>query len=202
MSNMMNNLSRQAQGNPMALALIGAGMAWLMMSDGSRNGATHGGRFSSGMRTTSNSMAGHGASSSPYSMSDLSQATASATASVRESASAAGDSLASGAAAVSDATSRAMGAIGEATTSAPHQLQQMSEDLVDKHPIAVGAIALALGAAIGASLPRTAVEDEQLGQASDRVKDAISEQGEKVMHRAEEVASSVTEAAAREADRK
>ena len=52
-------------------------------------------------------------------------------------------------------------------------------DIVDEHPLATGLMGLALGMAIGSSLPRTATEDDVLGgyrdDLLDRARDALQE---------------------------
>lgn len=63
-------------------------------------------------------------------------------------------------------------------------------------PLVGGAIAFAVGAAIGASLPRTEREDELMGEMSDEVKSKVAAQASDVMDRAESVASDVSHSAA------
>jgi hypothetical protein len=113
----------------------------------------------------------------------------------------AAESVSSGVASAASASSRAVGDMGGAVAEAPYELQRVGEDMVERHPLVVGAAAIALGAAIGAALPRTDLEDQQLGDASEKMKEAVSAQGEKVMRSAENIASKVSDVAAREADR-
>ncbi len=57
-------------------------------------------------------------------------------------------------------------------------------DLLDEHPLAVGAVAIAIGAAIGGALPRTRREDELVGARSDALahdlEDRVSEEAGKL----------------------
>lgn len=46
---------------------------------------------------------------------------------------------------------------------------------VEDQPLVVGALALALGAALGGALPRTRTEDEAVGERSDRLKETVRE---------------------------
>jgi ElaB/YqjD/DUF883 family membrane-anchored ribosome-binding protein len=66
------------------------------------------------------------------------------------------------------------------------------ENSVDENPLAVGAVALAIGAALGFLLPTTHKERELMGEARDRVMDraqnAAQEIGQKVKHVAREAA--------------
>jgi hypothetical protein len=202
MSNMMNNLSRQAQSNPMALAMIGAGFAWLMMSANGRGGG--GSRPHDYSRHTTNSMGakvGDAAASARQASSDVAGRVGSAMSEAGSAVASAAESVSSGVASAASASSRAIGDVGDAVAEAPYELQRVGEDMVERHPLVVGAAAIALGAAIGAALPRTDLEDRQLGDASEKMKDAVSAQGEKVMRSAEDIASKVSDVAAREADR-
>jgi hypothetical protein len=144
---------------------------------------------------------GDGSSSAHHTASGLAEGASSAAASVRDTAVSAGESLAHGVSSVADTSSRALASAGHVVAEAPGRLQEAGADLVERHPLVVGAAALALGAAIGASLPRTEFEDRQLGETSEKAKEALSAQGEHLMERAEEVVSKVGDAARREADR-
>lgn len=66
-------------------------------------------------------------------------------------------------------------------------------------PLVGGALAFALGAALGASLPHTEQEDAVLGEAADAIKDKVGEAAaelyEQGKDKADEIYSSVTEKA-------
>lgn len=82
-------------------------------------------------------------------------------------------------------------------------------DMIDEHPIAAGLMGIALGAALGASLPATRAEDEWFGEYRDRLADQAWREGEDYMERATNVAreaisagaEAARERAADEADR-
>ena len=63
-------------------------------------------------------------------------------------------------------------------------LQNSLDRLIEDQPLVLGAIAMALGAAVGGAMPRTRAEDKMFGERSDRAKDAVmsmaEEQGAKV----------------------
>ncbi|MCV2868860.1 DUF3618 domain-containing protein [Defluviimonas sp. WL0002] len=71
--------------------------------------------------------------------------------------------------------------------------------LIEEHPLVAGAIALALGAAFAAALPRTRTEDRAFGAESDRLMaaaaDALREERERLSHVAQEFAQDVKSAA-------
>ena len=72
-------------------------------------------------------------------------------------------------------------------------------DAILKHfrdqPLVGGALAFAVGAAIGAALPHTKIEDEALGPASDDVKSMVSNQASETLDKAEQVATNVLDKA-------
>lgn len=63
-------------------------------------------------------------------------------------------------------------------------------------PLVGGALAFAVGAAIGAALPRTDREDEMLGDMSDQVKGEVATRASDALDRAEHVASDVSKTVA------
>jgi len=71
---------------------------------------------------------------------------------------------------------------------------QMNESIL-KHfqdqPLIGGALAFAVGAAIGAALPHTAQEDEALGATADDVKKKLSSEASKTFDKAESIATDV-----------
>jgi hypothetical protein len=71
---------------------------------------------------------------------------------------------------------------------------QLNESIL-KHfkdqPLIGGALAFAVGAAIGAALPHTRQEDEALGEAADDVKSRLSDQASKTFDKAESLATDV-----------
>jgi len=72
-------------------------------------------------------------------------------------------------------------------------------DLFRSQPLAIGAVGLAIGAAIAASFPTTETEAEYLGETSDFVKDRASAIAGQQVERATEVGKKVAEAVADEA---
>ena len=72
-------------------------------------------------------------------------------------------------------------------------------DLFRSQPLAIGAVGLAIGAAIAASLPTTEIEAEYLGETSDFVKEKASELAGEQVERATEVGQKVATAVADEA---
>ncbi|MDF3073660.1 MAG: hypothetical protein K0S54_1327 [Alphaproteobacteria bacterium] len=64
-----------------------------------------------------------------------------------------------------------------------------------EQPLVVGAVLIAIGAAIGAALPSSRKEDELMGKTRDRLRGKATEFGEDVVHRAGHVAKTAMRAA-------
>jgi hypothetical protein len=69
------------------------------------------------------------------------------------------------------------------------------ESFMDEQPLVAGALALALGAAIGSALPRTRTEDELFGEESDRLKQSLRSTAQEEAHRLARSAQAVTDEA-------
>ncbi len=139
------------------------------------------------------------AASAGHSVADGVRNTASSTA---DSASALRDRLSEGTEALSEqarerviaARARAMDA-WHATERYSKQGRDRAADMFDEHPLVAGALALAVGAAIGASLPRSRTEDAYFGERSD----ALFEEAEHIYAEEKAKLGKVAQAAADEA---
>jgi hypothetical protein len=74
---------------------------------------------------------------------------------------------------------------------AARKAKEKAQSLVEEQPLLVGAMALALGAAIAAFLPPTKAEDEFMGETSDNVKETLAEAAGEQYQKAKEVAGTV-----------
>ncbi|TGQ51571.1 DUF3618 domain-containing protein [Mesorhizobium sp. M1C.F.Ca.ET.193.01.1.1] len=209
---MLANLKAQVRDNPLPLTVIGAGLAWLMLGSGAsaaaaspgyatrRSSGQRDGASGSGMAMTSDTSASAGemaggaagtfsgmASSAANTMSDMAS---DAAGTVSDIASGTAQTLANSAAATADMA-----------TQAGRSAQQLMED----QPLALAAVGLAIGAAIGAMLPHTQVEDERLGgyreQLRDKAEDALEEGVDQVKQVAAEVYQTASEEAGRQASK-
>jgi ElaB/YqjD/DUF883 family membrane-anchored ribosome-binding protein len=83
-----------------------------------------------------------------------------------------------------------------AASSARGQTDKLNEIILTQfrdQPLVGGALAFAVGAAIGAALPHTDVEDELVGDAADTAKQQVSEKASHAIDRGKEMASEVAE---------
>ncbi len=145
--------------NPLPLALTGIGLAWMMMNDvqGKHASSTANGSAATkdtGLRSDGQSM-GHRAAETADDLRDrMRQGTEELSEAAR--------------ARVVEARERAYRARLEVERRTGNAGRQMVE-LFNDQPIVAGALALALGAALGTTIPRTKAEDQALGETSDRL---------------------------------
>lgn len=95
---------------------------------------------------------------------------------------------------ITESAGKARQQLSGASSSATDMGSQLNEAVL-KHfkdqPLVGGALAFALGAAIGAALPHTQTEDDALGETSDRLKDTVSAGVSKTVDRVGEAAADV-----------
>jgi hypothetical protein len=87
------------------------------------------------------------------------------------------------------------------TRDAVRRLDNDISDLLRREPLVLGAVGLAIGAALGALLPETRFEKEHLGEQEDRLRKAGAEAASSAIRRAGAVATAAGHAAMEEADR-
>ena len=124
----------------------------------------------------------------------LNSATATANEAVRAVKETSADALEKVSASVSD--------FGEAGTGAANRSKTAIEDLINKNPLLVGGLALAVGAFIAASIPISEAENRLFGERSDEVKDsargAVTQGVERAKDTAAGIVGDIAAAAARE----
>ncbi|MEO6300576.1 MAG: hypothetical protein ABIO62_13220 [Paracoccaceae bacterium] len=201
------SMTRVVGRNPAAVALVGAGLAWLIIGQ-NRNGEGAGGVSndgSTGTGTTSGPhrrkgqflsdeaswLSDHGTqASAPRSGAD--SPTDTMMSSIRQSAGAAAEAVSDTAGAVRDKamdiTTRLLSGTEGFSAEAKARVlsarqaaydarlaseatfrrgKETANSIFEAQPIAVGALAVALGAAIGSALPHSQLEDNTLGESSD-----------------------------------
>lgn len=97
---------------------------------------------------------------------------------------------------------RSAGSVQNTISATGDTLQEQTallKDVVQRHfrdqPLVGGALAFAVGAAIGATLPHTEQEDQAIGKASDTVREGLSAAADQAMDRVAEAGSEVYERA-------
>ena len=99
------------------------------------------------------------------------------------------------------AGSDAIGGVRHSATGVGHQARDTFFDVLEREPLVIGAIGLAVGAAIGAFLPATEIEREHLGPTGEALKEKADALVDRGMAKAKEAAAEVYETARDEADR-
>lgn len=209
-------VSRSVKENPMALALTGIGLAWLIFGEGPRRG---GAKPINRSRAPNPPPAPMPAAPRPAWLSSVDDSARYGDDTER-SGSRLGDAARSAGASASETASRVRARLSEGTESlsgeargrvvaareqawcaraaADRQARRgaaSAQEFYFEQPLATGAMALAVGAAIGGSLPRTESEDAAFGQQSD---DLIAE-AERIFREETEKARGVAEATVDEA---
>ncbi|WFP65699.1 MULTISPECIES: DUF3618 domain-containing protein [unclassified Mesorhizobium] len=197
-SDMLHNLKAQVRDNPLPLTVIGAGLAWLMLGSGASatsadtDDATRRGpgpdhrSFGAGIGSTASDAADSVAEAASGAAGTVAGMSTEAAGTMSNVASSAADTLASSAAAAADMA-----------TSAGRSAHGMLQD----QPLAAAAIGLAIGAAIGAMLPHTEVEDERLGAYRERLRDSAEDTLKEGLDAAKQVAAEAYQTASDEAGR-
>jgi hypothetical protein len=202
----VSRLTQAARDNPLAAALIGGGALWLMLGNRAVGGAAAG--LMSGARSATD-MGVQGISRA------ADQVSTTAVEGARSLSSTIGEATASGVEALRQSVSGAVGKAGEAvaqTTAAAQALpnpgpsfetaygsaqkayggaQSALTELLDRQPLVLAAIGLAIGAGVAGAIAGTAVENEWAGSVSDEVKSAVSERTQAVADKAGRAAGEI-----------
>jgi ElaB/YqjD/DUF883 family membrane-anchored ribosome-binding protein len=184
-SEMLHKLGDQVRANPMPVALVGAGLAWLMIGGTSTQNS---GRRSASAKGPDGARASSGDGNGSGFFSDAAEKARDGVSGLRERAhdmaSSAGDQIGSIEQKASDMASRATETVEQAGRRAIDGLRQMLEE----QPLVVAGIAVALGAALGAALPVTSAESRLFGETSEQVKQQAMQAAREAAEKAKEVA--------------
>jgi len=199
---MLANLKAQVRDNPLPLTMVGAGLAWLMLGNGasatnSAPGAYQPGTNSSDPfrdRRSDDFRDGSEDSAVAAMLSDT-------TDSVTSAATGAVGAAANAATGARDGITRTAGQLSSSASEMTARARLSAQDLLEREPVAVAAVGLALGTAIGVMLPHTAIEDEQLGAYRDKLRASAGKVFETGINQAKQVAAEAYETVKEEADR-
>ncbi|MHB1293696.1 MAG: DUF3618 domain-containing protein [Anaerolineae bacterium] len=89
--------------------------------------------------------------------------------------------------------------LGDQAEQSYHRVRNRFEEMMEDNPLAVGAIALAVGAAIGMAIPETPQEHRLMGETHDRLIDRAQGAAEETMQKVQRVADEAKRAAEEEA---
>ena len=206
----VSNLGTSVKQNPIPVALVGVCLAWLMTSSRSGNAST--GSQASGMLrratdATSNAWTGarDQARSTGATLSDAAQSARErfdqARQSVSGTAQSAYERLDQARQTVSGTVQGTVHSAREALSHGADVAQRQIDRarggynwMMREQPLALGAIGIAVGALLASATPRTRVENEWMGDASDRLTERAKEAGREQLERAGDVLRTATSA--------
>ena len=210
-------LQDAARENPVSAALIGMGVLWLFMGGSNTSLFGGGGRKSIFHKAASypEHAVGDVGSTSRQVAENTADAASQIGGAVRQASTAVGDVasrtgaqaadvLSSAYKTATDIASESTGVVANATSTAARAVQEKGaalgtvvqqnlSDLFNRQPLLLGALGVAVGAGIAASIRTTAAEERAFGEASDSVREAVAEKTEALKEMA---AAAVNEAKA------
>jgi ElaB/YqjD/DUF883 family membrane-anchored ribosome-binding protein len=176
----VHNLGGAAKQNPLPVALVGIGLAWLMAL-----GRQPAQNYDSSVSTSNLRERASGAlQSASETLSSTKERVSGNVTSMRERA--------------SDTVRGVRDRASQATDTAREQWERARgglDYLVHEQPLALGAIGLALGAVLGAAAPRTRQEERLMGDASRGLAEKAREMGSQQLEKAQETVRQVAESA-------
>jgi ElaB/YqjD/DUF883 family membrane-anchored ribosome-binding protein len=206
---MMNNVRDTSRGasaslleivkeNPIPAAMIGIGIAWLMVNKSNASysdrhyhsqGWNQSQRWDDGQNNSWNQRQGDRSGQGVRSMmhdraEQVSNTVGEAASNLKEKA--------------ENFVDQAQDRVGDISSRVQDQARQVgysSRSMLEENPLVAGAIALALGAAIGFALPETQRENELMGEARDRFMDQASEVARGTAEKVQRVAGDAIQAA-------
>ena len=192
----VHDLGDAVKQNPLSAALIGMGMVWLFANRGQPSGGATAIR---GIAEAAQDV-WRGAGSNLQSGSEgIQSGLSSVSTAVRDRAASASNAVAEGGSRIATKVAEQAEEIPELAGSALAEARANLARLFRRQPLALGAVGLAFGAAVAASLPATEAESEYLGETSDLVKEKLGEFAEEKAQQATDIGKRVFEAMADEA---
>lgn len=113
---------------------------------------------------------------------------------VQSSATAVAERVQSSAGVVAERVQSGAGAVAERVQTTAHQSSDWLQRNLQTNPLAVGAMALVVGAALGLAIPETEQEDRIMGRARDKVVDQAQEKASELGDKVQNVAHDAVEA--------
>lgn len=181
--NVAGSLLKTISDNPLPAALAGISVAYIIMQHNST--AQH-------TLHQAGHVAGNVVSTAGDTVGTVAGAAGEAVGNV---AGAAGGAVGTAAGAAGDAVGNVASSVKEGTQQAQTQLQMLLLD----NPLAVGAIAAAIGAAVGLAIPETPQEHQLMGQARDALLDRAGTAAQDTLQKVQQVASEAGDTIQREA---
>ncbi len=187
------NMMRTALKNPLALTFIGLGIGLLYMNGSEkRSHHRHKNNYDYKPETSNNKR--------EFSSGDNQSTFSNVQNTVSDTAGKIGETVSNAAGTVSDTVSDVAGKayaqagnLGSQVKDVAGSAQDQYEYYIEENPLAVGAVALAIGAAVGFSIPSTRFEGELMGETRDNLVHKAQETARETIGKVQKVAGNVTE---------
>jgi hypothetical protein len=195
-SSFANDLGDAVRKNPVSAALIGMGVVWLFASR--TQGANPLGRVG-GLADAAQGVWRGAASNLKNASEDMRGRASEASDALRHQGEKLVDGVSEKGGELADSISDYAGAVPNVAGNLLEDVRSNISDLFRSQPLALGAVGLAIGAAVAASIPVTDAETEYLGETSDFVKQKASEIATEKAREAVDLGERVVDALADEA---
>jgi ElaB/YqjD/DUF883 family membrane-anchored ribosome-binding protein len=200
-----HNLNEAVKRNPVPVTLMGIGLAWMMMSgkegryapDRASSGGSHLGERLSGVA----SRLGNAASAGRDRLASAASAGRETLSSARERISATGSNLREQVGQSGYSIRDQASSLGDSTRYGAQRARGGFETMMREQPLLLGAIGVAVGAALGSLLPPTRQEDEWMGGTRDRLSEQARETADLQLRKGKRIAQAAGEAAGDAAER-
>ncbi|WP_018319068.1 hypothetical protein [Bradyrhizobium sp. WSM2793] len=201
-----DSLLAAARENPLSAALIGGGALWLLVGDDKLKGAAQSaanvasGVVDSGASNLRAAATGLQRTAAPPTAPEMDHEGVGTAGTSRDAAQTTADSM-------SETVDRVRDRFDEGVAYAREQFARMGNplpagdslakaqsslgELMERQPLVVGAIGLAVGAALAGAFRTTQIEDDYVGKVSDQVKDDLSRRGTAVSQALREAADTI-----------
>ncbi|WP_369062395.1 DUF3618 domain-containing protein [Caulobacter sp. 73W] len=186
-SQMAANLGAQVRDNPLAVAMIGAGFAWLMLGDKAKPSTAQWNAMNRDLTGRQSGGQDEGGDAARGAASKL----ADGAATIGAKASDAADQVKNLAGSAADAIKDAGHSASAAAAGLSAKTSSGFNALMEREPLVLGGLGLAVGAALGAALPSTDLEDRTFGSARDKMLDEGRSFAERGVQSAKHVAATV-----------
>lgn len=198
----VGNLKAQVRDNPLPAVLVGAGLAWLAFGNGvgSQNGSGH----HSGTVSPSGSPRpphGHAGGTERSVVDTVTGAAGSVAAGAKNAAGSVSEAASEMVNSLSHTADRLRHSMLTGSSHTAPNMPKSLANLTSQEPLLVAAAGVAIGALIGAMLPPTGLEKEQVGSAARRLREQAGSMIDKGRESASRVATEAYRAVKDEADR-
>lgn len=198
----LQNLKAQVRDNPLPVALVSAGLAWLMLGQGpatsdiQREGRTTAPFRDGGSRPNSHPSASSKEGFTAAAGNTLSDAARSTSSAAGETASL----LRDGARQLGDQLSGTTHASATGAGELAAKARSGARELLQRDPLMVAALGVVIGAAVGTLLPHSSFEDQQMGPAGAKLRGSAEELFSRGVEEVKDVAAEAYETLKVEAD--